>query len=94
MRNLIKNLHSFTMEDKDDLIICFEDRLDFENDREPESDGMVHNDWEERVSDLEDIIDQLESCEDEIDFKNIINAIEYFQMAHGGLSRLKVGKIS
>ena len=90
MRNLIKNLHSFTLKDKEDLIVCFEDRLDFENDREPESDGMIHDDWDERVSDLEDIIDQLGSCEDEDDLKNIIEAIEDFQIVHGGLSRLKV----
>ena len=78
------------MEDKDDLIMCFEDRLDFENDREPESDGMVHDDWDDRVSDLEDIIDQLGNCDDKTDFKKAIESIEDFQMVHGGLSRLKV----
>ena len=90
MKKLIKDLETFTMNDIDALTSCIQDRLDFEYDREPESDGMVYDAWSERTSDLEDIIGLLEECESETDFKEAIEAISDFQLIHGGLSRLNV----
>ena len=90
MKNLIKDLHSFTMDDVEALTTCMQDRLDFEYGREPESYGMVHDDWDDRVADLEEIIGRFEDCETEDDFDEAIELIEDFQMVHGGLSRLKV----
>lgn len=90
MRNLIKNLYDFTINDLDALQDTMQDRLDFEQDREPESDGMVRDNWENRVGDLEEIIDMIDSCETEEEFQEIIDAIDSFQAEYGGLSRLKV----
>lgn len=76
---------------------AFEDRLDWLNDREPESDGVVYDAWEEKVNDLEDIIDLLDEAESEDDenvrkaiISNIIADVKVYQMIHGGLSRLKL----
>ena len=90
-KNLIKNLYTFTLEDVEDLLDCMTERMMFEELREPESDGKVHDDWDERVDELQEIIDKLEECETEEDFEEAIGAIDDYQIYYGGLSRLKVG---
>lgn len=90
MRNLIRNIDEFTINDLDALVDCFEDRYNFEQNREPESDGMVHDEWDDRVADLEEIMEALETCDDENDFKEVIELIKDFQIIHGGLSRIKI----
>ena len=90
-KKLIKDLYSFTLNDVEDLTDCLNERMMFEQSREPESDGKVHDDWDERVDELQEIIDQLEECETEEDFEDIISAIGCYQDIYGGLSRLKVG---
>ena len=37
-----------------DIQSAIEDRLDWQEDREPESDGQVHDDWQDKCDDLED----------------------------------------
>lgn len=90
MRNLIKNLYNFTIDDREKILKCIEDRLLFEECREPESDGMVHDEWDERVDELSEIISLLEDCETEDDFSEAIEAIDDFQLTYKGLSRLKI----
>ena len=90
---LIKDLESFTIKDIGNLITCIESRLEYEEDREPESDGAIWDDWNQRVSDLTEIINYLESSEEyPEDFGEAIVLIKLYQEVHGGLSRLTVGE--
>lgn len=90
---LIKDLDKFTRNDLDNLINCIEERIYFEEDREPESDGTVHDNWDDRISELNDILDLLVEANDYDDdeaFAEAIGQIREFQFSYGGLSRLNV----
>lgn len=70
-------------------------RMDWLNDREPESNGMVYDDWSEKVDDLQEILDCVESLLEETDsdtqtelIEEIQSLTDTYQAIHGGLSRL------
>ena len=44
-----------------DIQFTLEMRLDWLNDREPESCGMVYDEWQEKVDDLQEILDYIDS---------------------------------
>lgn len=78
-----------------------EERLSWLEDREPESDGMVHDDWEEKYDELEQLRDAAEEIssmyEDEEDWEEIEEDFDQFcgdvwsyQSMYGGLKRWKV----
>lgn len=71
-----------------------EDRLDWLQDREPEYDGEVHDDWEEKYDDLEGIIEMFDDLEENEDCGEIWNDIRkeiyLYQNTHRGISRLHI----
>ena len=75
---------------------CLEDRLDWLEMREPEYDGSIHDEWEDKRDDLEDIIEQFNDFEDESPdgkediWRNIRDDIHTYQILHGSLSRLTI----
>lgn len=73
---------------------CISDRVDWLDEREPESNGMIYDEWSEKESELSDILSDFECCIDdgitEDDLTSIMERIADFQMTYGGLSRLKV----
>jgi len=83
-----------------DVQSAIEERLDFEDGREPESDGQVHDDWQDRCDDLEDILEKLQKLDDEDEhdrneivdpeWKGVLDDIDYYQFNHKGLSRIKI----
>ena len=83
-----------------DIQSAIEDRLDWLDDREPESDGQVHDDWQDKRDDMEDILDKLQVLDDEDEhdrneivdpkWKGVLDDIEYYQFNHRGLSRIVI----
>lgn len=81
-----------------DIKDAIEDRLDWLDDREPDSDGQVHDDWEDKRDDLEDILEKLQELDDEDEhdgneivdskWKRVLNSINRYQSWHRGLSRI------
>ena len=71
-----------------------EDRLDWLQDKEPEYDGEIHDNWEEKYDDLEEIIemfDDLEENEDCVEiWDNIRKEIYLYQNTYHGISRLHI----
>ena len=76
-----------------------EDRLDWLEDKEPESYGQVHDDWEDKYNDLQDILDELSELDDdehdedekvEDKWESVLESIKSYQLYHGGLSRLHI----
>lgn len=93
----IKNLRVDNLGYLKNIRIALEMRLDWLSFREPESDGMVHDEWSEKYDDLEEIFDLAEELEEEKDeekMKDLIEEIQEltvtYQLIHGGLSRLKI----
>lgn len=83
-----------------DIQSAIEDRLAWQEDREPESDGQVHDDWQDKCDDLEDILEKLQELDDEDEhdrneivdqkWKGVLDDIEYYQFNHKGLSRIVI----
>lgn len=98
MRNLLKTLNTISYNNVDDVAsvkAAMEERLDFLDDREPESDGMVHDEWEEKHDLIEEIIESLESYEEEANemqehWDAAVDMILEYQACYGGLSRIKI----
>lgn len=65
---------------------------------EPQSEGQAHDKWEDKISELEDIIFNLENVlkgdltEDEIvdGCIDVMVDLEYYQNDYGGIARLNV----
>lgn len=82
-----------------DVKYVVEDRLDWLEDREPESYGQTHDDWEDKYNDLQDILDELAELDDdehnedekvEEKWRSVLDSIKRYQSYHGGLSRLHI----
>lgn len=78
---------------------CIQDRLFWLELREPESDGLVYETWEEKYEELSDILEIAENVRDEYKNKSdnledsiddLQSQIDEYQLLYGGLSRLKV----
>ena len=90
MKNLIKDIETFTLKDKDAIIDVINKRIQFEELREPDSNGMVYDNWLDRLTELEEIADVLDESETEEKFFEALEMIEDFHYLYGGLSRIKV----
>jgi len=93
--NLLKNLYNFKPIHAKELADCIEERIAKEDAMEPMSDGQVHDEWEERNDDLQNILTELEDYiseekTDETEFDGIISMISEYQLTHGRLSRENV----
>ena len=85
---------------KEKLFDAVEDRLYFYEEREPESYGQIHDDWEEKYGEWSEIHDSLEELisnwdtEDEDcrldNLADIGDSILDFHITYGGLSRIKI----
>lgn len=66
-----------------------ESRMDYMEDREPESDGEVHDVWEEKRDALEELKDQIEEDIETIDemVNDLKEKFNDYQTTYGGLSR-------
>ena len=99
-RNLLKSLNLINFANESEIASvksAMEERLDFLSDREPESDGSVHDLWDEKYSAIEEIIDYLdeyESAENDEEreeaWDSAKEAIEDYHITYGGLSRIKI----
>ncbi len=49
------------------IIDCLENRLEWLEDREPESEGEVYDSWEEKYSAFEDILNEYTECQEIIE---------------------------
>lgn len=100
MANLLKTLPEIAANDEFMIMqvkSAMEDRLDFLEDREPEYDGEVHDLWDDKYSEISDIVDELEDYEcsesaqeREALWNSIRSNIRSFQSMYGGLSRIKL----
>jgi hypothetical protein len=78
----------------DKIQLSLEMRMDWLNDREPESYGLVHDEWDEKVDDLQEIMDYVDELKEETDIEkqkelidDIKNSADTYQVMHGGLKR-------
>ena len=76
---------------------ALEMRMDWLNDREPESSGIVYDTWSEKVDDLQEILDYIDNLKESTDLTeqeeliaDIQDLVNSYQIIHGGLSRLKL----
>lgn len=80
------------------VISTLEGRVNMLNVDEPQSDGQAHDKWEDKVSELEDIIFNLENLvEDALTKDEIVDGcidamvdLEFYQNDYGGVARLNV----
>ena len=94
--SFIKHLSNGDVDSLQTIIGSISDRLDFYEDREPESSGITYDNWEEKrdateelLEYLQDIMDSIETPEDlnnEI-ISNIQKTFADYQSDIGGLSR-------
>lgn len=92
MAKLLKMVEELSAENMDllyEIQSSIEARLDFLDDREPESDGEVHDTWEEKRDGIEELKDQIE--EDIETIEEMVNDLKEkfndYQTTYGGLSR-------
>lgn len=81
---VIKNCEDLKLKAQD-LREELQDKLEILEDKEPDSDGVIYEKWEERKDDLEEVLDS---------FDTVIEKIEQFkskvlshQIVYGGLKR-------
>lgn len=91
----IEGLSLNNLAELDSIQTTLEMRMDWLNDREPESSGVVYDTWSDKVDDLQEIldyVDNLKEAEDDVEKLELIgdiqNLVDYYQAIHGGLSRL------
>ena len=84
------------------IYVCLTGRLSWLEFREPESEGMVYSDWEDKceriqeaIDQTEDILDELKSDNYDVDYMqecidNLKDIIFDYQLWYKGLSRLKI----
>lgn len=92
MAKLLKMVEELSTENMDllyEIQSSVEARLDFVDDREPESDGEVHDTWEEKRDALEEVKDLIDEKIEEIEtaIEEIKEAVNGHQSEYGGLSR-------
>ncbi len=83
-----------------DVQSAIEDRLDWLDDREPESDGQGHDNWQDKRDDMEDILDKLLLLDDEDEhgrneivdpkWKDVLDDIDSYHSWHKGLSKIVI----
>ena len=93
----IKEINVCNLSRIESIRCALEERIDWLNDREPESCGSVYDAWSEKVDELQDILDNIEELIEETDvdkkkelIEEIQSDIDMYQLMHGGLSRLKI----
>lgn len=71
---------------------AIEERISWLEDREPESDGAVHDEWEEKIDALDEILEEIDNVENAVNdlLDDIKELISDYQLTYGGLSRLKI----
>lgn len=69
------------MEATKNITITLDERIRFEEEREPCSYGVTYDRWDERMQDLVELKDLSEELK---------NKIDTFQIIYGGLKRLQV----
>lgn len=97
--NLLEAIRNITKNNIIQINQCIQSRLYWLEMREPESDGTVYEQWEEKYDEWteiaeksEEIIGNLENNDYELQeaFDELTEMIEDFQLMHKGLSRLKI----
>ncbi len=92
----VKNLSAGEVEDLQTITESISDRLDFYDEREPESDGITYENWQEKrdateelLEYLQDILESIEEPEelDKETVKEIQKTFADYQSDIGGLSR-------
>lgn len=78
---------------------CLDERISWMEEREPESDGEVHNTWQDKYDELLSIYEELNEIIDADDnskmeikesVSKICDQIYTYQCVYGGLSRLLI----
>lgn len=94
---VVKNIENIDNDIIDNMIYCLEDRKDTVELQEPLSDGSIYDKWEEKMSDLEDIIEDLKIVKELSSKKErnkilrrIRSSLNFHQVFYGGLKRLKI----
>lgn len=96
--NLLKCIKQISSDDLnclDKIKECLEYRLEWLEDREPESDGAVYDEWADKTEELNNLIDFAEALiekKEELDelIEDFQSSVSSYQKSYGGLSRLKV----
>lgn len=92
----IKNLDVENVKMINDILECLEERKNVIEDAEPMDYGYRYEKWEEKLSELDDIINDIESLinmsikERKEKLENIKCDVIYYQFTYGGLKRLIV----
>lgn len=97
---LLEAIRNISINDKElleNIIYALKERKDDVVEREPIDSGYYYERWEEKLSELDDIIEDLESLDDienvsekELKLKQIVSNIKFHQFEYGGLKRLKI----
>lgn len=74
------------METFDELLKALEGRQEKLEEMEPDSDGETHDKWEDKCSELDDLIQAAEEFKD--DLNEMRRQIDDYQFEYGGLKRL------
>lgn len=93
----VKNIDTTDQGLLESILDCVQDRLDWLEEREPESDGMVYDEWDEKHSEWEEIVETAEELAESENEKEkmelageLREKIEDFQMMYKGISRLVI----
>ena len=70
----------------DELLKALEGRQEKLEEMEPDSDGETHDNWEDKSSELDDLIQAAEEFKD--DLNEMRRQIDDYQFEYGGLKRL------
>lgn len=90
--NFLKEVKKLDVNDKDGLeyfIDALEFRLETIEDMEPQCDGETYDRWEERYSDMEDIVEDLKEVETQEELNKIEERLKDHQFEYGGLLRFR-----
>lgn len=90
---LMKNLDKVTFADAEQLMIILTNKYDDMSFKEPIYDGETHDNWEEKIDALDEIVEKLNESidtEDEDLFFEAVDDIEDFQLWYSGLGNLSI----
>lgn len=76
----------------DDIYTAIENRISWTEEREPEYDGSVHDEWDDKIEALNEMIECIDNIHEVIEeavteFKDLVTDYQY---TYGGLSRITV----
>lgn len=88
----VKNLSYKDLALLDNIYATIENRISWTEEREPEYDGVAHDEWDDKIESLNEMIECIDNIHEVIDeaVTELKDLVTDYQYTYGGLSRIIV----